>query len=100
VRKGQMRKSPGKDNVARGATRRKTLEKRQWNNCECINGKWDRDFKKRLCLRMKTTSERIVRKPRELTSLRGLLFAIREVNENVFWKVRPLPKRKKELRTA
>jgi hypothetical protein len=29
VRKGQMRKSPGKDNVARGATRRKTLEKRQ-----------------------------------------------------------------------
>jgi hypothetical protein len=100
VRKGNICKCPGKDNVARGASRRKTLEERQRNNYECKNGRWDRDFKKRLCLRMKTTSERITRKPRELTSLLGLPFAICEVNENAFWKVLPPPKRKKELLTA
>jgi hypothetical protein len=44
---------------------------------------------------MKRTSERITRKPRELTSLLGLHFAIRRVNENTFWKVRPPPKRKR-----
>jgi hypothetical protein len=100
VRKGNILKCPGKDNVARVAFRMKILEERQRNNYECKNGRWDRDFKKRLRLRMKTTSERITRKPRELTSLLGLLFAIREVNENAFWKVRPPPKCKKELRTA
>jgi hypothetical protein len=59
VRKGKIRKCPGKDNVAKGASRRKTLEKRQRNNCECKNGRWDRDFKKRLCLRMKTASREL-----------------------------------------
>jgi hypothetical protein len=100
VRKGNIRKCPCKDNVARGASKRKTLEERQRNNYECKNGRWERDFKKRLCLRTKTTSERITRKPRELRTLLGLLFTIREVNENAFWKVRPPPKCKKELGTA
>jgi hypothetical protein len=79
-----VRKGPGRSNVARGTHRRKILEKRQQNNCEWKNGRWGRDFKKRLCLRMKTTSERITRKAIELTSLLCLLFAIREVNENAF----------------
>jgi hypothetical protein len=100
VRKGQMRKSAGKNSVARGASRREVLDKRQRNNCECKNGRLDREFKKRLCLRMKKTCERITRKPRELTNLLSLLFAIREVNGNTFWKVRPLPKRKKDVRRA
>jgi hypothetical protein len=99
VRKGKIRKCPSNDNVPRGASRKKTLEKRQRNNCECKNHRRNRDFKKRLCLRMNTTSERITRKRREL-SLFGLLFAIREVNKNAFWKVRPPPKRKKDVLTA
>jgi hypothetical protein len=99
-RKGQVRKGPGRNNVARGTSRRKTLEKGLRNNFECKNGTWDRDFKKRLWLRLKRTSERITRKPRELTSLLGLLFAIHEVNEMQFWKVWPPPKCKKELQTV
>jgi hypothetical protein len=58
VRKGQMCKSPGKDNVVRGASRRKTPEQRQRNNCQCGNGRLDRDFKKPLCLWMRRTSSR------------------------------------------
>jgi hypothetical protein len=100
VRKVNILKSPGKNNAAKGASKGKMLVKRQQNSCECENGRLDRDIKKRLYLRMKTTSERITTKPRELTSLLGLLFAIREVNENTFWKVRPPPKRKKDVRTA
>jgi hypothetical protein len=56
VRKGNIRKGPGKNNAARGASKRKMLWKRQRNSCECENGRLDRDFKKRLCLRMKRTS--------------------------------------------
>jgi hypothetical protein len=100
VRKGNIHKGPGKSNVARGAPRGKMLDKKQRNNSECEDGKMGRDLKKRLCLRMNRTSERVTRKPRELTNLLGLLFAIRKVNENAFWKVQPPPKRKKELRTA
>jgi hypothetical protein len=100
VRKGHIRKSPGKNNVARGASRGKMLDKKQRNNSECEDGRAGCDFKKRLYLRMKRTSERVTRKPRELTSLLGLLFPIREVNENKFWKVRPPPKRKKDVQTA
>jgi hypothetical protein len=63
ARKGNIPKSPGKENVAREASRRKTLEKRQRNNCECGNGRLDRDFKKQLRLRMRKTSSRKYRTP-------------------------------------
>jgi hypothetical protein len=48
---------------------------------------------------MKRISDRIIRRTSELTSLFDLFIAIREVNENIFWKVRPPPKRKKEQQT-
>jgi hypothetical protein len=100
VRKGNIRKGPCRNSVGRVRPKSRTFGNRQRNICECENGRLDCDFKKRLCLRMKRTSERITRKPRELSSLLGLLFEIREVNENAFWKVRPPPKRKKDMRTA
>jgi hypothetical protein len=49
---------------------------------------------------MKRTSDRIIRKTNELTSLFDLFIAIREVNENTFLKVRPPPKRKEDVLTA
>jgi hypothetical protein len=49
ARKRNMRKGPGKNNVARGASKGKMLGKRQRNNCECENGRFDRNFKDQLC---------------------------------------------------
>jgi hypothetical protein len=66
VRKGHMRKGPGKNNVARGASRRKMLDKRQRNNSECEDGRLGRDLNKRLSLRMRRTSVRCYRKPMKL----------------------------------
>jgi hypothetical protein len=43
VRKGHMRKGPGKNNVARGASRGKMLDKKQRNNSECEDGRLGRD---------------------------------------------------------
>jgi hypothetical protein len=103
VRKEHMRKGPGKNNVAWGAYRRKMLDKRQRNNSECEDGGSDRDLKKRLRLRMRWTSDRCYRKPTKL-EMANLIFGsttgVQGANDWTFWKVRPPPKRKKELRTA
>jgi hypothetical protein len=103
VRKGNIRKCPGKDNVARRASRRKTHEDRQRNNYECKNGRWDRDLKKRLRLRTKRTSDTCYMKP-TIMEMANLIFGstieLQSVNDLTFWKVRPPPKSKKELRTV
>jgi hypothetical protein len=103
VRKGQMRKSPGNENVARGTSSRKTLKKRQRNNYECGNGRLDRDFKKLLRLRMRRTSSRNYRTPMQLEVENRIISYTTELQDVIywtFWKVRPPPKRKKELRTV
>jgi hypothetical protein len=46
VCKRHMRKGPGKNNVARGASRGKMLDKRQRNNSECEDGRLGRDLKR------------------------------------------------------
>jgi hypothetical protein len=92
VRKGNIRKGPGMTNIGRGVPTGRRLEKIRRRGQECSVGIRNRGLKDQLCLRMKRTSQRIARKPRELTSLLGLHFEIREVNENAFWKVRPLPR--------
>jgi hypothetical protein len=61
VRKGHIRKSRGRDSVTRGASGRKTLQKRQ-RNCECKTGKWGRVLKKQLRLCTKWTSDRAIGK--------------------------------------
>jgi hypothetical protein len=61
--KGNMRKSPGKNNVARGGSKGKMLGKRQRNNCDCENGRLDCGFKDQLCLRMRRTSRSNYRTP-------------------------------------
>jgi hypothetical protein len=103
VRKGHIRKGPGKNNVARGASRGKLLDNRQRNNSECEDGRLGRDLKKRLSLRMRRTSDRCYRKPMKL-EMANLIFGsttgVQDVTYWTFWKVRPPPKRKKELRTA
>jgi hypothetical protein len=103
VRKRHKCKGPGKNNVARGASRRNMLDKRQRNNSECEDGRLGRDFKNQLRMRMRRTSGRNFRKPMQL-DMANLIFGSRsEVKDVVywrFWKVRPRSKRKKELRTA
>jgi hypothetical protein len=100
IRKGNTRKGPGKNNTERGAPKGRRLQKTQQIGQKYKTGIWGCNFKKQLCLRMKRTSERITRRTSELPSLFDLFIAIRKVNENTFWKVRPPPKRKKELQTA
>jgi predicted transcriptional regulator len=46
------------------------------------------------------TSEAMFRETTELKRLPEVLIAMREVNENAFWKVRPPLKRNKKLQTA
>jgi hypothetical protein len=96
-----MHKGPGKNNVARGASKRKMVDKRQRNNSECEDGRLGRDLKKRLCLRR--TSDRCYRKPmkRERANvIFGSTTGVQGANDWTFWKVRPPPKPKKELRAV
>jgi hypothetical protein len=103
VRKGNIRKGPGKNNAAKGASRGKMLVKRQQNSRECEDGRLGRDLKKRLRLRMRRTSGTNCRNPTKL-EMANLIFGstieLQGVNDWTFWKVRPPPKHKKELRTA
>jgi hypothetical protein len=62
-----------------------------------------RDLKKRLRLRMKRTSDRNYRTPMQLEEENRIVSStieVQDVNDWTFWKVRPPPKRKKELRTV
>jgi hypothetical protein len=86
VRKGNIRKGPGRDRTARGAPKGRRLENIRRRSQECSAGIRNRGLKDQLRLRMKRTSNRIIRKTSELTSLFDLLIATREINENTFWK--------------
>jgi hypothetical protein len=96
VRKGQMRKGPGKNRTSRGAPEGWRLKNILQRGQECNVSIRNRGLKDHLCLQMRTTYNRIIRKTRKLTSLFDLLIATREINEKVW----PPPKRKKELPTA
>jgi hypothetical protein len=76
VRKGNIRKGPGKDGSARGAPKGRRLEKTHRISPECNIGIRNRGLKDQLCLRMKRTSDRIIRKTSKLTSLFDLFIAI------------------------
>jgi hypothetical protein len=96
-----MRKGPGKNNAARGASTGKKLEKRQRNNCECGNGRWDRDFKKQLRLRMRKTSGRNFRTSVQLEEENRMVSSTIELQDVIYWtswELRPPPKPKKDLR--
>jgi hypothetical protein len=100
VRKGHMRKGPGKNTFARGASTGKTLEKRQRNNCECGNGRWDRDFKTQFRLWMRKTSGRNFRTPMQLEEENQIVSSTIELQDVIYWtswELRPPPKPKKEL---
>jgi hypothetical protein len=88
MRKGHMRKSPGKNSVAIGASRRKMLDKRQRNNSECEDGRVGRDLKKRLSLRMRRTSDRCYRKSIKL-EMANLIFVsttgVQGAKDWTFW---------------
>jgi hypothetical protein len=90
VRKGNIRKGPGKNNAAKGASRGKMLVKRQHNSWECEDGRLDRDLKKRLSLRMRRTSGRNFKKPIQLEKKKrifGSTNGLRKANKWTFWKV-------------
>jgi hypothetical protein len=55
-RRGAKKRTQDKNNVARGASRRKMLDKRQRNNSVCEDGRLGRDLKKRLRLWPEGTS--------------------------------------------
>jgi hypothetical protein len=100
VRTGNIHMGPGKDGSAKGAPKGRRLQKTHRNSPECNIGNRNRGPKDQLRLRMKRTYQRIIKRTSELTSLFDLFIAIREVNENTFWKVRPPPKHKKDVLTA
>jgi hypothetical protein len=103
VRKGNTRKGPGKNSTARGAPKGRRLQKTQRIGQECKTGIWSCNFKKRLSLRMKRTSSRNFRKTTLLEPNNLLVWSsngAQGVNDWTFWKVRPPPKRKKDVRTA
>jgi hypothetical protein len=103
VRKGHMRKGSGKNNVPRGTSRGTMLDKRQRNNSECEDGRLGRDLKKRLRLRTRRTSGRNFKKPIQLEKKKrifGSTNGLCKASKWTFWKVRPPPKRKKEVRTT
>jgi hypothetical protein len=64
------------------------------------SGRWYSSIQKQAYPRMRRASDVMFKETRELKQLPEILIAMGEVNENAFWKVRPPPKRKKEVRTA
>jgi hypothetical protein len=56
VQKGNIRKVPGRSSVGRVHPKSRTFGKKQRSNSECGNGRLDRDFKKRLGLRIQRKS--------------------------------------------
>jgi hypothetical protein len=102
-RKGNMRKGPGKDSTARRAPKERRLVKIRWKGHECNIGLRNRGPKNQLHLRLRRTSSRNYRKPIQLEKKKrifGSTNGLRRANKLTFWKVRPPPKPKKELRTA
>jgi hypothetical protein len=105
VPKGQMLKSPGKDGTAKRAPKGRRLENLRQKGQECSVGirNRDRGSRQQLCLRMRRKSDGNSRKPTRLEMANlivGSTTGVQGVNVWTFWKVRPPPKRKKELRTA
>jgi hypothetical protein len=100
VRKGKIRKCPGKDNVARGASRGKTIVK---SRRPCHNGRWHRETKKPSYPMTRKTTDRILRKTLDQEVAKRARLSTNKMQDVIywtFWNVRPPPKRKKELRTA
>jgi hypothetical protein len=103
VRKGNILKGPGRNSVERVHPKSKMLDKKQRNNSECEDGRVGRDLKKRLRLRMKRTSDTYYMKPMKLQMANGIVGSTNKLQDVIywtFWKVRPPPKRKKDVRTA
>jgi hypothetical protein len=75
VRKGNIRKIPGKDGSAREAPKGRRLQRTHRISPECNNGIRNRGLKDKLFLRMKRTYNRIIRKTSKLTNLFDLLIA-------------------------
>jgi hypothetical protein len=103
VRKGNIRKSPGKDSTARRAPKGRRLVKIRRRGQDCNIGIWNRGSKNQLHLRMRRTSSRNYRMPVQLEEENRIVSStieLQDVNDWTFWKVRPPPERKKELRTA
>jgi hypothetical protein len=75
VRKGNIRKGPGKDGSVRRAPKGRRLQKTHRISPECNIGIRNRGPKDQLHLRMKRTSDRVIRSTSELTSLFYLFIA-------------------------
>jgi hypothetical protein len=102
VSKGNIRKGPGNDSIARRAPKGRRLVKIRRRGLECNNGIWNRGSKNQLHLRMRRTSSRNYRMPMQLEEENRIVSStikLQDVNDWTFWKVQPPPKRKKELRT-
>jgi hypothetical protein len=102
VRKGQIRKSQSKESTGRGAP--KEGSSRRYNG-SARNAKpaYGTNLKKQLSLRMRRKSGGNSKKTTRLEMVNlvdGSITGVQGVNYGAFWKARPPPKRKKEVRTA
>jgi hypothetical protein len=103
VPKGNIRKGPSKNSTTRGAPKGMRLQKTQRIGQECKTGIRGCNLKKQLSLQMKRTSSRNFRKTTRLEPNNLLVWSTtgaQDVNEWTFWKVRPPPKRKKDVLTV
>jgi hypothetical protein len=87
VRKGNMCKRPDSENAARRMPQSKM-------HLECNRGRDNRVARKQLQLTEGKTSGRIIRKSLQVGSSNGL----QDVGDWTYWKVRPPPKRKKQVK--
>jgi hypothetical protein len=96
--KGHCRQGTGRGNVARGAPKGWTLERRRWTHLECNKGIKDRGARRQLRLRKERVSNRIFRKTGELEIKKRTVMSstgLQEVCYWTLWRGRPPPKRKK-----
>jgi hypothetical protein len=95
-----MRKDPGKDRTARGASKGRGLEERRRKGHECNNGIRKQGPKDQSYPRMRKTTDRTLRNSADQKIQKRaieLSIGLQERNNSTCWKIRPTPKRKNSV---
>jgi hypothetical protein len=89
VRKGNIRKGPGRNSVGRVQPKLRKFRKKQRNNSEYENGRLDRDFKEGLGLRMWRKSGGNLRKPSLLEMENLIVGSTTGAQDVIYWIFHP-----------
>jgi hypothetical protein len=103
VRKGNIRKYPGRNSAGRVHSKSRTFGKKQRLRSEYNKRINCRESRQQARLRMKRTSDMCHRTPMQLGEENRIVSSTIELQDVIywtFWKVLPPPTRKKELRTV